>query len=149
MAGALCLLLVGCGGPRLEEYPRVEPAKRVTAPQTLTIDLHQDSDQLTLEIAKMVREDFLQQNAFMDVDSYSSHDRQMRMLALILDYEKLVRAAIEKGADLNAMLEIPGKEKIGRAKFVEADVYQKEYAAISEEVEREIAAIVEKAGADL
>jgi len=107
------------------------------------------SDQLTLETAKMVREDFLQQNAFMDVDSYSSHDRQMRMLAMILDYEKLARDAIGKGAELNAMLEIPAKEKIGRAKFVEADAYQKEYAAISEEVEREIAAIVEKAGAEL
>ena len=107
------------------------------------------NDQLTLETAKMVREDFLQQNAFMDVDSYSSHDRQMRMLAMILDYEKLARDAIGKGADLNAMLEIPAKEKIGRAKFVEADAYQKEYAAISEEVEREIAAIVEKAGAEL
>ncbi len=107
------------------------------------------NDQLTLEVAKMVREDFLQQNAFMDVDSYSSHDRQMRMLAMILDYEKLARDAIGKGADLNAMLEIPAKEKIGRAKFVEADAYQKEYAAISEEVEREIAAIVEKAGAEL
>ena len=42
----------------------------------------------------MVREDFLQQNAFMDVDSYSSHDRQMRLLALILDYDKLAREAL-------------------------------------------------------
>ena len=56
---------------------------------------------------------------------------------------------MDKGAELNALLEIPAKEKIGRAKFVEADIYQKEYAAISEEVEREIAAIVEKAGAEL
>ena len=41
-----------------------------------------------------IREDFLQQNAFMDVDSYSSHDRQMRLLALILDYDKLAREAL-------------------------------------------------------
>jgi len=107
------------------------------------------NDQLTLEIAKMVREDFLQQNAFMDVDSYSSHDRQMRMLAMILDFEKLARDAVEKGANLNDLLEIPAREKIGRAKYVEADVYQKEYAAISAEVEQEIAAVVEKAGGDL
>ena len=107
------------------------------------------NDQLTLETAKMVREDFLQQNAFMDVDSYSSHDRQMRMLAMILDFDKLARAAIGKGAPLAAMLDIPAKEKIGRAKFVEADKYVKEYAAIAEEMEREIAEIVEKAGADL
>ena len=107
------------------------------------------NDQLTLETAKMVREDFLQQNAFMDVDSFSSHDRQMRMLAMILDFDKLARAALEKGAALNPMLDIPAKEKIARAKFVEADNYVKEYAAIAEEMEREIAEIVEKAGADL
>ncbi len=106
-------------------------------------------DQLTLETAKMVREDFLQQNAFMDVDSYSTHDRQMRLLAMILDFDRLARDAIAKGAPLAPMLEIPSKEKIGRAKFVEADKYVQEYAAISQEMEREIAAIVEKAGAEL
>ena len=106
-------------------------------------------DQLTLETAKMVREDFLQQNAFMDVDSYSSHDRQMRLLAMILDFDRLARDAVAKGAPLAPLLEIPAKEKIGRAKFVEADVYVQEYAAIAEEMEREIAAIVEKAGADV
>ena len=107
------------------------------------------NDQLTLETAKMVREDFLQQNAFMDVDSYSTHDRQMRLLAMILDFDRLARDAIAKGAPLAPMLEIPSKEKIGRAKFVEADKYVQEYAAISQEMEREIAAIVEKAGAEL
>ena len=106
-------------------------------------------DQLTLETAKMVREDFLQQNAFMDVDSYSSHDRQMRLLALILDYDKLAREALTKGAPLQPMFDIPAKEKIGRAKFVEADQYVQAYADIAAEMEQEIAAIVEKAGADV
>ena len=107
------------------------------------------NDQLTLETAKMVREDFLQQNAFMDVDSYSSHDRQMRLLALILDYDKLAREALTKGAALQPMFDIPAKEKIGRAKFVEADQYVQAYADIAAEMEQEIAAIVEKAGADV
>ena len=107
------------------------------------------NDQLTLEIAKMIREDFLQQNAFMDVDSYSSHDRQMRMLAMILKYERLCRDAIAKGAQLQPMFDIPSKEKVGRAKFIDADKYVDEYAAIAEEMEQEIAAIAEKAGADV
>ncbi len=107
------------------------------------------NDQLTLETAKMIREDFLQQNAFMDVDSYSSHDRQMRMLAMILNFDRLCRDAIGKGAALQPMFEIPAKEKIGRAKFVDADNYTAEYAAIAEEMEREIAAIAEKAGAEV
>ena len=105
-------------------------------------------DQLTLEVAKMVREDFLQQNAFMDVDSYSSFDRQMRLLALILDYEKLARSAVAKGADLNALLTISTKEEIGRAKFVEAEKYQAEYAAIREKMEQEISAVAQKGGED-
>ena len=45
----------------------------------------------------MVREDFLQQNAFVDVDSFSSYDRQEKLLAMILDYDRLCRAAIEQG----------------------------------------------------
>ena len=105
-------------------------------------------DQLTLEVAKMVREDFLQQNAFMDVDSYSSFDRQMRLLALILDYEKLARAAIAKGAELEALLTIGAKEEIGRAKFVEADKYAEAYAGIRQEMEQQISAIAEKGGED-
>ncbi len=107
------------------------------------------ADQLTLETAKMIREDFLQQNAFMDVDSYSSHDRQKRMLALILDFDRLCRNAIAKGAALQPMFEIPSKEKIGRAKFVDVDNYVAEYNAIAEEMQQEIAAIEEKAGAEV
>ena len=107
------------------------------------------NDQLTLETAKMVREDFLQQNAFMDVDSYSSHDRQFRLLALILDYDRLAREAIGKGAELQKLFEIPAREQIGRAKFVEAEEYVQTYADIAQAMEQEIAAIVEKAGADL
>ncbi len=107
------------------------------------------ADQLTLETAKMIREDFLQQNAFMDVDSYSSHDRQMRMLGMILTYDRLCRGAIAKGAALQPLFDIPSKEKIGRAKFVDADSYVAEYAAIAEEMEREIADIAEKAGTEV
>ena len=96
----------------------------------------------------MVREDFLQQNAFMDVDSYSSHDRQMRLLALILDYDRLAREAVGKGAPLQELINIPAREKIGRAKSVEADRYVEVYADIAREMEEEIAAVAEKAGAD-
>ena len=106
-------------------------------------------DQLTLETAKMVREDFLQQNAFMDVDSYSSHDRQMRLLAMILNFDVLARDAIAKGAPLAPMLDIPAKEEIGRAKFVDADKYVQVYEQIAKDMEQQIAAIVEKAGAEL
>ena len=105
-------------------------------------------DQLTLEVAKMIREDFLQQNAFMDVDSYSSHDRQVRLLALIMDYDRLARAAIGRGAPLQPLLEIGARERIGRAKSVEADRYAAEYGEIARQMEEEISAIAEKGGED-
>ncbi len=104
------------------------------------------ADQLTLESARMVREDFLQQNSFVDIDSYSSYDRQEKLLAMILDYDKQCRAAIEKGAPAAELFAIPSREKIGRAKSVPADEYVQAYAAISEAMEQEIDAVIEKAG---
>ena len=104
------------------------------------------ADQLTLETAKMIREDFLQQNAFMDVDGYSDRNRQKLLLGLILDYDRQCRDAAIKGADLQDLLEIPAKERIGRAKYVEADRYEAEYAAIAGDMTAQITAIAEKAG---
>ena len=105
-------------------------------------------DQLTLETAKMVREDFLQQNAFMDVDSYSSFDRQAKLMALILRFDMLARAAVAKGADVASLMAIEAKGKIGRAKYATAEEYTAVYAAIDEEMAAEITAIAEKAGED-
>ena len=103
-------------------------------------------DQLTLEIARMLREDFLQQNAFMDVDSYSSFDRQMRLLALILHYETLCRDAIGKGVALPALFAIPARERLGWAKYAAAEEYAANYAAVRADMEREIAELIRKAG---
>ncbi len=105
-------------------------------------------DQLTLEIARMLREDFLQQNAFMDVDSYSSFDRQMRLLALILHYETLCRDAIGKGVALPALFAIPARERLGWAKYAAADEYAANYEQVHTEMDGEIADLVKKAGED-
>ncbi len=104
-------------------------------------------DQITLEIAKMLREDFLQQNSFVDIDSYSEYDRQARMLAMIRRYEDLCRDASAKGGNLNDLFAVPVREKIGRAKSVPADQYKSAYDAMTREMEEQITAIAEK-GAD-
>ncbi len=104
------------------------------------------ADQLTLETARMIREDFLQQNAFTDVDGYSSYDRQERLLAMILKYDRLCRDAIAKGAPTAALFQIGAREKIGRAKSVEVEEYKEAYAAMSSEMETEIAEIAAKGG---
>ncbi len=104
------------------------------------------SDQLTLEVARMVREDFLQQNAFTDIDGYSSYDRQGKLLALILRYEVLCRDAIAKGADVMKLFDIPVREKIGRAKSVPAEEYVKVYEEIAAEMETQVAGIAAQGG---
>ena len=106
-------------------------------------------DQLTLEIARMLREDFLQQNAFMDVDAYSSFDRQMRLLALILHYEDLCRDAIDKGAALPALYAIPARERLGWAKYAAAEEYAANYEQVYAEMDSQIADLVKKAGEDV
>jgi V/A-type H+-transporting ATPase subunit A len=105
-------------------------------------------DQLTLETAKMLREDFLQQNGFMEVDWYSSYERQDKMIAMILDYDKLCRAAIEKGAPVSELFAIPFREKMGRAKSVPDDQFPKVYADMAREMEEQIEAIAAKGGAE-
>ncbi|MGM9607950.1 MAG: V-type ATP synthase subunit A [Oscillospiraceae bacterium] len=105
-------------------------------------------DQLTLETAKMIREDFLQQNGFLEVDWYSSYDRQDKMLGMILEYDRLCRAAIEKGASPAALFEIPFREHIGRAKTIPDDEYPEAFRKMAQEMVEEIDAIVAQGGAD-
>ncbi len=107
------------------------------------------ADQLTLETARMIREDFLQQNSFVDIDSFSTYDRQEKLLAMILDYDKLCREAITKGAPTAKLFDIPARERIGRAKSVPADEYSQVYADISDAMENEIDEVVRKAGEEL
>ena len=106
------------------------------------------TDQLTLETAKMIREDFLQQNAFVDIDSYSSYNRQLQLMDLILSYDKFCRAAIERGASVQELFEIPSRERIGRAKSVRAEEYLEVYADIARSMEAEIETLAEKGEAD-
>ena len=105
-------------------------------------------DQLTLETAKMLREDFLQQNGFMEVDWYSSYERQDKMLGMILDYDRQCRAAIEKGAPTAELFEIPFREKMGRAKSVPDDQYVSAYADMAREMAEQIEEIAAKGGAE-
>ena len=96
------------------------------------------AEQLTLATAKMIREDFLQQNSFVDIDSYSETERQYLLMAMILDFDVQARAAIAQGVELGKILNIPVREKIGRAKSVPADAYKAEYAVMKEEMKAQI-----------
>lgn len=99
-------------------------------------------DQLTLETARMIREDFLQQNSFVTEDAYTAYDKQASLLDMILLYDTLCREAIAKGAPLNALSLIPARASIGRAKTVDQSVYEAEYADIVKNMKEEINAVV-------
>ncbi len=82
------------------------------------MDALSSKDRLTMETAKIIREDYLHQNAFDDIDTYTSMRKQFLMLKLIYEFDKAAREAIANYADLNAVLACPCKEKIGRAKYI-------------------------------
>ena len=86
------------------------------------------------------------QTSVMEGDSTASKGRQAQLLAMILNYDKLCRAAIAKGAPTMELFGIPARERIGRAKSVPVEQYQQEYADIRVQMEREIDEVVEKAG---
>ena len=100
------------------------------------------ADRLTMETAKSIREDFLQQNAFVDEDAYSSYGKQFALMDLVLRFDSLCRDALGKGADMNALFAIDAREKIGRAKMAGADSYKAEYDAIAAQMKKEIEEVI-------
>ncbi len=123
----------------LQEEDSLNEIVKLVGKDSLSAD-----DQLTLEVAKMIREDFLQQNAFMDEDAYSSYDKQFRLLRMILHYDDLCRSAMARGADVNALFGIGAREKIGRAKMILPGQYEDAYAQIEEEMKAQIEALTER-----
>ena len=100
------------------------------------------ADRLTMETAKMIREDFLQQNAFVDIDSYSEYRRQYLLLGLILHYDAECRDALEKNAPMHKLFAIPARVDIGRAKSVPSDEYEQVYARIAADMTAQIKEII-------
>jgi V/A-type H+-transporting ATPase subunit A len=82
------------------------------------VDALSSKDRLTMETAKIIREDYLHQNAFDEVDTYTSMKKQYLMLKLIYEFYSRAREAVENFADMKAILACSCKEKIGRAKYI-------------------------------
>jgi len=79
------------------------------------------NDKITMEIAKIIREDFLHQNAFNDVDTYTSIKKQDKMLSLIFAFDSVSRQALSQGVSVNEILSNPVKEQITKAKLINED----------------------------
>ena len=123
----------------LQEEAELQEIVRLVGQDSLS-----PADRLTLETAKSIREDFLQQNAFVDEDAYSSYYKQFRLLDMVLQYDVICRDALAKGADVNALFNIAAREKVGRAKMTLPDDVDSAFDAIIQEMKNEAAEIAER-----
>ena len=112
------------------------------------VDALSYKDRMTLETAKMIREDYLHQNAFHEVDTYTSLDKQYRMLKLIKKFHDLGVEAVDNYAELDDILALPSKERIGRAKYIEESAINT-LDEISAQLEREMKALYREGESDV
>jgi V/A-type H+-transporting ATPase subunit A len=98
-------------------------------------------DRLTLEVARSIREDFLHQNAFHEVDTYTSLDKQYEMLKLVLYFGKAAREALEKGVSIADIETMAVRERIARAKYEPEDRLDS-VRAIKDAIDKEVATMV-------
>ena len=101
-------------------------------------------DRLLMETARSIREDFLHQLAFHEVDTYTSLKKQFYMMQLILNFNDEAAEAIVKGADIEELSTLPVRERIGRFKYIEENRTDEEFAKLSTEISIAIAELLRK-----
>lgn len=104
------------------------------------------TDRLKLEACKSIREDYLHQNAFHEVDTYASLGKQSMLLRLILSFYELGLSAIQQGASYQTLIQLPVRESIGRFKYVSEDEVVTYYEHVAEELEEDIRELISKGG---
>ncbi len=115
--------------------------------QLVGVDALSHSDRLILEVARSIREDFLHQNSFHEVDTYTSLHKQYRMMKLILTFYKEAGEAIKQGITIQKLTKLDVIERIGRAKYVEEINVDKSYDEIENEIRTQVQDLIRK-GAD-
>ncbi len=108
------------------------------------MDALSPEDRLTLDVAQSIREDFLQQNAFWEEDSYTPLDKQLGLLKLIFAFEKSAAKAIKEGVDINDISTLPVHEEIGRAKLAPNTDFEPEFKAILKHMDEQISELIAK-----
>ena len=104
-----------------------------------------EEDQLKLEATKSLREDYLQQNAFHDIDTFCSLEKQNKMLKLVLQFYDLGMKALEKGVYLKDIEHMPIRENIARSKYIDEEELHK-IDEIGVELNQEINRLIEEGG---
>ena len=121
---------------KLHEESELEEIVRLVGVDALSY-----KDRLTLEVARSIREDYLHQNAFDEVDTYTSPQKQFAMLKLILRFGELGQQALDKGAEINDIASLPVREQIGRAKYVPEGEFEAALPKIHKQLEEQMSSI--------
>ncbi len=109
------------------------------------MDALSPENRLTMETAKSIREDYLHQNAFHEVDTFSSLAKQEYMLRLILEFDELAKDALDKNVDIEDVLELGVREQIGRAKYI-PETEMSKFDEILAEIKSEMRALTDEGG---
>ncbi len=109
------------------------------------MDALSPKDRLTMETAKSLREDYLQQNAFHETDTYASLKKQQCLLKVVHEFHRFANDALDKNVDIEDILEVPVREKIGRAKYIGEDQLDK-FDELAQEIKKEILALSSEGG---
>ena len=107
--------------------------------QMVGMDALSPADRLKMEAARSIREDFLHQNSFHEVDTYTPLRKQYLMMKLVLAFYEKSLEALNKGASMRALLGMDVRERIGRYKYTAVDQIETEYEKIMSELDAEIA----------
>ncbi len=124
----------------LQEEANLEEIVRLVG-----IDALSEEDRLKLEVAKSIREDYLQQNAFHDVDTYASLGKQYKMLKLVLKFGDEASRALKAGVYLKDILNMEIRDRIARSKYISEESIEN-IDRVSEELEKDIDDLISKGG---
>ncbi len=109
------------------------------------MDALSPSNRLTMETAKSIREDYLHQNAFHEIDTFASLEKQQDMLRLILEFDALARDALDKNVDIEDILALQVREQIGRAKYIPESEMSR-FDDVLAEIKNEMHALTDEGG---
>lgn len=112
--------------------------------QLVGIDALSSPDRLKLEVARSIREDFLHQDSFHEIDTYTPLEKQYLMMQIILDYYDGAADALQKGININELVSLPVREAIGRIKYVQPEAIGEEYKRIKFQLDTEIDGLIKK-----
>ena len=121
-----------------------EEAELLEMVKLVGVDSLSRKDRIKIEAARSVREDFLHQLAFHEVDTFTSPHKQLTMMKLIMDFYKKSTELTTDETDINSLVMLPVREKIGRFKYIPENQVDEKYNEIKAEISKEIKELTER-----